>query len=65
MRLDANPDYMHNKFAVMDGNVVATGSYNWTLHASEGNDENLIIIRSGELAAEYEAEFWEIFNKGE
>lgn len=26
VRLDKNPDFMHNKFAIIDGEVVATGS---------------------------------------
>jgi phosphatidylserine/phosphatidylglycerophosphate/cardiolipin synthase-like enzyme len=59
--IDKNSDYMHNKFAVIDGKIVITGSYNWTKHATEGNDENLIIITSEELAASYEAEFQELY----
>jgi len=47
----------HNKFAVIDGKRVLTGSYNWTLK-SEGNWENLLIIDCPELAKSYENE-WE------
>jgi len=47
----------HNKFAVIDGKRVVTGSYNWTLK-SEGNWENLLIIDCPELAKSYESE-WE------
>ena len=47
----------HNKFAVIDGKTVLTGSYNWTLKA-ETNWENLLIIDCPELAKSYEAE-WE------
>jgi phosphatidylserine/phosphatidylglycerophosphate/cardiolipin synthase-like enzyme len=50
---------------VIDGDRVITGSYNWTKNASEGNDENLVIISSASLAAQYDEEFWEIFNNGE
>jgi len=47
----------HNKFAVIDGKRVVTGSYNWTLK-SEGNWENLLILDCPELAQSYESE-WE------
>jgi phosphatidylserine/phosphatidylglycerophosphate/cardiolipin synthase-like enzyme len=47
----------HNKFAVIDGTRVVTGSYNWTLR-SEGSWENLLILDCAELAKAYEAE-WE------
>ena len=61
VRLDENPDYMHNKFAVIDGKIVITGSFNWSGHADEANDENLLIVHSEELAGKYEEEFWEIY----
>lgn len=47
----------HNKFAVIDGKRVITGSYNWTLKA-EKNWENLLFLDCPELARQYEEE-WE------
>jgi phosphatidylserine/phosphatidylglycerophosphate/cardiolipin synthase-like enzyme len=47
----------HNKFAVIDGTRVLTGSYNWTAKA-ESNWENLLVIDCAELAKSYESE-WE------
>jgi len=47
----------HNKFAVIDGSRVLTGSYNWTAKA-ESNWENLLVIDCAELAKSYESE-WE------
>ena len=47
----------HNKFVVIDGTVVLTGSYNWTAKA-ESNWENLLVIDCPELAKAYESE-WE------
>ena len=47
----------HNKFAVIDGKRVLTGSYNWTLR-SEKNWENLLILDCPQLARAYEGE-WE------
>jgi phosphatidylserine/phosphatidylglycerophosphate/cardiolipin synthase-like enzyme len=43
----------HNKFAVIDGTKVVTGSYNWTAKA-ESNWENLLVIDCQEIARQYE-----------
>ncbi|MCL6643041.1 MAG: FAM83 family protein [Candidatus Bipolaricaulota bacterium] len=48
---------MHHKFAVVDGERVITGSYNWTTSAQTRNEENLLIIESPELAQAFESEF--------
>ena len=61
VRLDSNPYLMHNKFMVIDSEVVATGSYNYTYSADRRNDENILILRSKEIAAAYEDEFNEIW----
>jgi phosphatidylserine/phosphatidylglycerophosphate/cardiolipin synthase-like enzyme len=63
VRLDTNPAIMHNKVAIIDGTVVITGSYNWSASAETRNDENLIIIRSAQVAAEYEKAFQKIWNQ--
>ena len=60
--IDANSDLMHNKFAVIDGKIVTTGSYNWTDGATNGNDENELIITSVEMAAQYENAFQKIYS---
>ncbi len=36
---------MHNKFAVIDSNMLITGSFNWTVSAEKRNDENIVIIK--------------------
>lgn len=35
---------MHDKFLVVDGRSVATGSYNWTKAGTDDNDENLVLL---------------------
>lgn len=65
VKLDGNSKYMHNKIAIIDGDRVVTGSYNWTKNGSTANDENLIIITSKALAVQYDEEFWEIYKEGE
>lgn len=63
VRNDTNPHFMHNKVMIIDGKIVFTGSYNWSLSAEKYNDENLIIIKSEWIAGEYEKKFMEIWNK--
>jgi len=43
----------HNKIMIIDGTTVITGSFNFTKAAEEKNAENLLIIKSGELAKLY------------
>ncbi len=43
----------HNKIMIIDRETVITGSFNFTKAAEEKNAENLLIIKSKELAKEY------------
>jgi phosphatidylserine/phosphatidylglycerophosphate/cardiolipin synthase-like enzyme len=54
---DKHSGLMHHKFAVIDGQTVIAGSYNWTQNASSANDENMLVIQSPELAEIFNAEF--------
>jgi mitochondrial cardiolipin hydrolase len=48
VRHDGNrKNLMHHKFAVVDGSVVLTGSFNWTRSAVLFNDENILVLRGG------------------
>ncbi|MGL4370844.1 MAG: phospholipase D-like domain-containing protein [Spirochaetota bacterium] len=58
---DGKKGLMHDKFAVVDGRTVWTGSYNITNNCAYRNNNNAISIESPELAAIYEAEFAEMF----
>lgn len=49
---------MHNKFAVFDGQLLETGSFNWTDGADQKNFENAIFRADAELAAGY-ARYWD------
>jgi phosphatidylserine/phosphatidylglycerophosphate/cardiolipin synthase-like enzyme len=49
----------HNKIMVIDGQVVITRSFNFTKFAEEINAENLLVIRSPELANKY-ADNWQV-----
>ncbi len=48
----------HNKIIIIDRSVVITGSFNFTKAAEEKNAENLLIIRSKELAKPYLDNWW-------
>jgi phosphatidylserine/phosphatidylglycerophosphate/cardiolipin synthase-like enzyme len=63
VRLDANPGLMHHKFMVIDGEIVVTGSYNWSAAAEERNDENLVVIRDRAVAGAFEREFERIWSQ--
>ncbi len=49
--------YMHDKFFVVDGTYVWTGSTNFTHNDIYNNNNNSILIRSSRLAADYTAAF--------
>lgn len=53
---------MHNKFCVIDGNTVTSGSMNPTFNDGYKNNNNLLIIKSALLAQNYEDEFQEMWN---
>lgn len=48
---------MHNKFCVIDNNIVITGSYNWTRNAANKNKENITVIRDLNIAKTFIKEF--------
>lgn len=52
---------MHNKFTVVDNQYVETGSWNYTDGDTYHLNNNMIIINSPQLAANYTAEFNKMF----
>jgi phosphatidylserine/phosphatidylglycerophosphate/cardiolipin synthase-like enzyme len=55
--IDSKHSIAHNKVMVIDGATVITGSFNFTNAAEDHNAENLLVIRSPELARTY-ADNW-------
>ena len=53
---------MHNKFCVIDGIKISTGSMNPTNNDAHKNNNNLLLIESVLLAENYEDEFQEMWN---
>lgn len=52
---------MHHKFAVFDGRLVVTGSYNWTESAEAANFENALFLDDPEVVTRYAARFDRLF----
>ncbi len=68
--LDLNPidnkgksQLMHNKFCVIDGDKIFTGSFNPTERGNFYNNNNMVIVYSEYLAGNYENEFQELWKK--
>lgn len=50
---DYQPSIAHNKVIIVDGQVVQTGSYNYTASARRYNAENVLILKNDSLAKQY------------
>jgi len=50
---DKNPDNMHNKLCILDGNIVMTGSMNLSKNGTANNDESLLFVHDHDLARDY------------
>lgn len=56
-KYDNEDSKLHHKVVIVDGQSVVTGSLNLSTSAETGNDENVLIIDSVEVARAYRAEF--------
>ncbi len=61
--LDGNPRLMHHKVIIIDGQVVITGSYNFSNNAEQYNDENTLIIHNQDIAEQYLSEFQQVYEQ--
>jgi len=64
VRNDTNPALMHHKVAIIDGCIILVGSFNWSGIAEDDNNEDLLVIRSSDLASAFEQEFQRIWSIG-
>lgn len=60
---DNRKPIMHNKFTVVDGRWVSTGSWNYTDGDTYRLNNNMIIIDSADLATNYSTEFAKMFER--
>jgi phosphatidylserine/phosphatidylglycerophosphate/cardiolipin synthase-like enzyme len=64
VRIDDRYAIMHNKFMVIDGSTVETGSFNFTAAAAVRNAENVLVLRGmPQLAASYAAEWRRLWDE--
>jgi phosphatidylserine/phosphatidylglycerophosphate/cardiolipin synthase-like enzyme len=62
VKINSHADSMHLKMSVIDGKIVTTGSYNYTLAANQTNDEMFVIITEPNFVRKCQDEFdrlWE------
>ena len=52
--IDMTAAHMHHKFALIDGEWLLNGSFNWTRSASERNEENLVASNDTELVRQFQ-----------
>jgi phosphatidylserine/phosphatidylglycerophosphate/cardiolipin synthase-like enzyme len=57
------PDLMHHKYVVRDAATVLTGSTNWTNDSWNREENVMVTIESGEIAAAYTANFDELWER--
>ncbi|MBW2980919.1 hypothetical protein KY360_05880 [Candidatus Woesearchaeota archaeon] len=62
VRIDDSKQFTHNKFCVVDGKAVWTGSFNPTNNGDNYNNNNAVVLYSKYLADNYEEEFEELWN---
>ena len=63
VRLDDAPYHMHHKFALVDGRLLANGSFNWTRSATEKNDENLVVTDDANLVRVFGLQFEKLWQQ--
>lgn len=55
---------LHDKFAILDGQILETGSFNWTANASLNSFENIIFVSDTGAVKAYEAVYEELYRGG-
>jgi phosphatidylserine/phosphatidylglycerophosphate/cardiolipin synthase-like enzyme len=58
---DSRTGLMHNKFMIMDGTTVWTGSMNYTINGAYRNNNNVLALRSRRAVEAYQRNFNEMF----
>ena len=66
VRLNEEYAAQHNKFMVIDGRHVQTGSFNYSSAAANKNAENVLVLwNAPDLAGKYTKEWERLWSKGE
>ena len=54
---------LHHKFCIIDGEIVITGSYNWTYYAETRNMENILITDDSRTVSLFKQEYNRLIEK--
>lgn len=65
IRLGRQRGIMHNKFTIVDGKMVQTGSFNYTNGAAFKNNENQIYSANPSVVTRYQQRFEELWRNGD
>ena len=63
LRMDSSPAHMHNKFAVLDAELLVTGSFNWTRSAVSMNQESFLVTPDPVLVQAHHEEFERLWGR--
>ena len=65
VRLDAQHAITHDKFIVIDGETVETGSFNYTQSAETRNAENVLVVHDQAVAHDYEIQWQKLWDEAD
>ena len=65
VRVDYRYAIMHDKFIVVDGVTVETGSFNYTASAEHKNGENILVLHDPAVAQRYGQEWDRLWAESE
>lgn len=54
---DNSPYHMHNKFGIINGRLLISGSLNWTIQGVLSNQENAMVTMDTSLISQFQAYF--------
>jgi len=64
LKIGAVSGIMHDKYTLVDGALLETGSFNYTSNATGANAENQIYLQDSRVIAAYQANFEDLWSKG-
>ncbi len=56
---------MHNKFTIVDGKMLETGSFNYTNHAARANNENQVYLTNPVIVERFKKRFDELWARAD
>jgi cardiolipin hydrolase len=61
VRMKKSPFLMHHKFAIINNDVLVSGSCNWTVKAFTGNWENILVTSVPDLVMPFSHHFSQLW----